>query len=414
MRGGSTMSGKLLLAVGVWILAAATLGVPVAHAQSGNAPVAVLGLDASDGAPAAVANTITDALKQRVSAAKGFKLMPGKDLMEVKLIFSCPDEAPSCMAQAAKSLGVEKLIFGSVKKSAEGYLVTLKMLDASKGRVDAWVAEQIARNQANAPGLRGPVQKWFATLSGVGTTGSIRILADVPGASVLLDGLPVGITTEEALEMGGITSGRHEIVLSKPGYEPVRKDVNVVAGEVANLKTTMDSIAAPPTFTPNDATATPAPGKETPEATDDKAAMKIATWGTLGAGAVSLALGVKFSLDVMGYDSDLDAFRRYDCGDGKGGRPACDSKGGKNIGSLTDAQLQKVAKIQDDAKSPKVLQFVFYGAGAALIGTGIYLYLQTYVSDDAPAGSQTAQAKRLQVTPVVTPDGASLSARLTF
>ena len=43
-----------------------------------------------------------------------------RDLVEVKLVFSCPDEAPSCMAQAGKSLGASKLIFGSVKKSAAG------------------------------------------------------------------------------------------------------------------------------------------------------------------------------------------------------------------------------------------------------------------------------------------------------
>lgn len=411
------MSAKLLLAVGVWILSTLTGGVSVALTQSGSAPVAVLGLDAADGAPVTVANSITDALKQRVSAAKGFKLMPGKDLMEVKLIFSCPDEAPSCMAQAAKSLGVEKLIFGSVKKSADGYLVTLKMLDASKGRVDAWVAEQIARSQATAPGLRGPVQKWFATLSGVGTTGSIRISSDVPGASVLLDGLPVGITTEEALEMGGITSGRHEIVLSKPGYEPVRKDVNVVAGEVATMKTTMDSIGAPTAPGPSDATASPGqgqgPGQGQEAATEDdsNSTMKLATWGTLGAGAVAMALGLKFSLDVKGYDSDLDTYRRYACDDGA---LACSSKGGENIGVLTAAQKKEAAQIQDDAKAPQTLQWVFYGAGAALIGTGIYLYVQTYLGDDEASGKQTALAKRIQVTPIVTPDGAALSARLTF
>jgi len=412
MRSGSTMSGKLLLAVGVWGLATLSVGAPVALAQSGNAPIAVLGLDASDGAPATVANTITDALKQRVSAAKGFKLMPGKELMEVKLIFSCPDEAPSCMAQAAKSLGVEKLIFGSVKKSADGYLVTLKMLDTSKGRVDAWVAEQIARTQATAPGLRGPVQKWFATLSGVGTNGSIRISSDVPGASVLLDGLPVGITTEEALEMGGITSGRHEIVLSKPGYEPVRKDVNVIAGEVASVKTTMEAIGASTTPGSSDATASAIPDQDTQVATtDENSTMKIATWGTLGAGAIALALGVKFSLDVKGYDSDLDKYRRYDCGDGVN---ACSSKDGENVGVLSATEKNEAAQIQDDAKSPQTLQWVFYGAGAALVGTGVYLFVRTYLTDEPSAGSQTAMANRIQVTPTVTPNGAALSARLTF
>lgn len=409
------MSGKLVLAVGVWGLTALTVGIPAAFAQSGNATLAVLGLEASDGAPAAVANAITDALKQRVSAAKGFKLMTGKDLMEVKLVFSCPDEAPSCMAQAAKSLGVEKMIFGSVKKAADGYLVTLKMLDASKGRVDAWVAEQISRGQATAPGLRGPVQKWFATLSGVGTSGSIRITADVVGASILLDGLPVGITTEEAIEMGGINTGRHEIVFSKPGYEPVRKDVTVVAGETASVRAAMDSVGGGTGTTPPPANdvqnAIPGEVSTAAPATDNNSAMKIATWATLGAGVVALAVGVKFSSDVAGYDSDLDKYRRYKCEDGS---IACSSPNGENVGGLSESQEREVDKLRKDAKSPQTLQWVGYGVGAALVGVGVYLYVRTYMGDEEPTGTQQSLAKRIRLTPVITPSGGGMAARLTF
>ncbi|MDX2020565.1 MAG: PEGA domain-containing protein [Deltaproteobacteria bacterium] len=408
------MSGKFLLAVGLWGLTAVAVRTPAAFAQSGNAPLAVLGLEATDGAPAAVANSITDALKQRVSAAKGFKLMPGKDLMEVKLVFSCPDEAPSCMAQAAKSLGAEKLIFGSVKKAADGYLVTLKMLDATKGRVDAWVAEQIARTQATTPGLRGPVQKWFATLSGVGTNGAIRITSDVVGASVLLDNLPVGVTTEDPLELGSITTGRHEIVISKPGYEPVRKNVDVIAGETANVRAAMDAVGQGTAPGPVDATASSQemPTTDAAASGDDRSGLKIATWSTLGAGVVALALGVKFSLDVKGYDSDLDQYRRYDCGDGMA---LCKTRGSGEPEPLTKEEQAKVREIQDNAKSPETLQWVFYGAGAVLVGAGVYLYTRAYLADDTKASEgDVALAKRVHFAPVITPTGAGLSARLTF
>ena len=414
------MTGKFLLAVGLWGLAALAVRTPEALAQSGNAPLAVLGLEATDGAPAAVANSITDALKQRVSAAKGFKLMPGKDLMEVKLVFSCPDEAPSCMAQAAKSLGADKLIFGSVKKAADGYLVTLKMLDASKGRVDAWVAEQIARTQATGPGLRGPVQKWFATLSGSGTSGGIRISSDVVGASVLLDNLPVGVTTEDPLELGSITTGKHEIVISKPGYEPIRRNVDVIAGETANVRATMDAVGAGTAPGPVDATASQdTPGPEAAGSSDDRSGLKIATWSALGAGVVALALGVKFSLDVKSYDSDLDPFRRYtldreDCVERVGERdvPVCTADG--DIQPLTSGEVNTVKKIQDDAKSPEMLQYVFYGTGAVLVGAGIYLYTRAYMADEPASSSDVSLAKRIQFAPSITPHGGGFSARLTF
>ena len=420
MRDASMMSGKLVSLVGFWGL---LLGIfatsSAAHAQPAGGSLAVLGLETFDGAPAGVANAITDALRQRVSASKGFRLVPGKDLMEVKLVFSCPDEAPSCMAQAAKSLGADKLVFGSVKKAADGYLVTLKMLDAAKGRVDAWVAEQIGRSQATAPGIRGPVQKWFATLSGAGSSGSIRVTADIVGASVLLDGLPVGVTGNDPLELGGIATGRHDIVISKPGYEPVRKNVDVVGGEVASVEAVLGSATEPSEAPAEDGTSTGTvvAGAATPQ--EEGNGLKIATWATLGAGAVALALGIKFGLDVLAADKDLDPYRRWACkGAEVGAPPACDAN--KREVGVADAEEAK--RIMDEAKTPETLQWVFYGLSAALIGTGTYLFYKAYLSDDdqAPQGNDDATketlslAKRLRVAPVVTPHSAGFSAGLTF
>ncbi len=412
MRDASMMSGKLVSVVGFWgLLLGIMAASPAAKAQPGTTPLAVLGLETFDGAPAAVANTITDALRQRVSSSKGFRLVPGKDLMEVKLVFSCPDEAPSCMAQAAKSLGAEKLVFGSVKKAADGYLVTLKMLDAAKGRVDAWVAEQVPRSQATAPGIRGPVQKWFTTLSGAGTSGGIRVTADIVGASVLLDGLPVGVTTEDPLELGGIATGQHDVVISKPGYEPVRKNVEVVGGEVATINAVMGSVTPAPMTSGQGETG----GEATTAAAaddDEGSGLKIATWATLGAGVVALALGAKFSLDVQAADKDLDPYRRFDC-DNDGPPRACDAQGDE-VGPLSTRDQGEVRRILDDANTPKTLQWVGYGVGAALIGTGTYLFYKAYLSDDQAPSEDVSLAKRLQVAPVIIPHGGGVSARLSF
>src|SRR5262245_58411741 len=93
-------------------------------ADGGDAPTAVLGLEALEGAPDNIASEITDALRQRIASTKGYQLVQGKDLVEVKLVFSCPDEAPACMSQAGKSMGASKLIFGNVKRSGGDYLIT--------------------------------------------------------------------------------------------------------------------------------------------------------------------------------------------------------------------------------------------------------------------------------------------------
>ena len=86
-------------------------------AEGDQTPTAVLGIEPLDGVPDALASDATDALRQRVASSRDYKLLQGKDLVEVKLVFACPDEAPACLSQAGKSLGASKLIYGNIKKA---------------------------------------------------------------------------------------------------------------------------------------------------------------------------------------------------------------------------------------------------------------------------------------------------------
>ena len=92
-----------------------------------------------------MAAEITDALRQRVAATKGYQLLQGKELVEIKLVFACPDAAPACMSQAGKSLGASKVIFGNVKRAGNDYQVTLKLLDVSRAVVESFAAETVPR-----------------------------------------------------------------------------------------------------------------------------------------------------------------------------------------------------------------------------------------------------------------------------
>src|SRR3954471_16439488 len=110
-------------------------GISARALAADDVPTVVLGIEPIDGAPDTIATEITDALRQRVAATKGYQLVQGKDLVEVKLVFACPDEAPACMAQAGKSMGASKVIFGNVKRAGTDYQVTLKLLDVGRATV---------------------------------------------------------------------------------------------------------------------------------------------------------------------------------------------------------------------------------------------------------------------------------------
>ena len=212
------------------------------------------------------------------------------------------------MADAGKSLGASKMIFGSVKKSlGDSYVVTLKLLDVGRKQIDNWVAEPVSRAQATPGAVRQPVQKWFAQLTGQSAMGTVRIRGDVPGTAVALDGAPVGVIGSEDLVLNGIPAGRREILASKPGYPPVRREVNVVAGSSAEVVIDMAATAQaprrppgplanpgdtspilpPPTGGPDDPT-----GLATRSGSDgSKTALQVASWGTAGGGRHQLRPG---------------------------------------------------------------------------------------------------------------------------
>ena len=298
-------------------------------AQAAESTLAILGIEAAEGAPESVAVALTDALRQRASSERGLRLVAGRELLAIKIMFSCPDEAPSCMADAAKGLGAAKLIFGSVKGSAgQGYVVTLKLLDATRRQIDNYVAEPISQGLAMPGSIRGPVQKWFATLMGQSALGTIRVRGDVPGTAIALDGQPIGVIGSDDLIHSNVPAGKREIVASKPGYAPIRQEVNVSAGNTSDVAIRMASPTGSP-FPMGNPTAggsvdsglggTPTmPGDDSTRLTASlrdagKGGLRLASWSTLVTSLTGFGLALKFALDIQGINRDLDPYRRYPC-----------------------------------------------------------------------------------------------------
>jgi hypothetical protein len=398
-----------------------------ADARAADNTIAVLGIEATDGAPDQVATALTDALRQRASSERGMRLVPGKDLIEVKLIFSCPDEAPSCMADAGKSLGASKMIFGSVKKSlGDSYVVTLKLLDVGRKQIDNWVAEPVSRAQATPGAVRQPVQKWFAQLTGQSAMGTVKVKGDVPGTAVALDGAPVGVIGSEELVLNSIPAGRREILASKPGYPPVRREVNVVAGATAEVNIEMATSAPapsnpgplagpgvnPPPVTPGGPDEPP--GLRTTVPSDGgKTALQVASWGTLAAAVTSFGLAIKFAVDVNDINKDLDPYRRFQCTDGT---PYCrDSAGTMKVGPLTPAEATYVEQLQDEGKRFENLQYVALGVGSVFaIASGVLFYFGYMAEDGSVALGSGPMAPRLNVLPVASASGGGGLLQLRF
>jgi hypothetical protein len=213
---------------------AVLLSVAAARAETS---VAVLGIEPVE-VPDAQAVQLTDALRQRAAATPGMRLVPGKDLVEMKMIFGCDGETPACMAQAGKSLGADKLVYGTLKKgpSAGALAVSLKQLDVRSGAVEHAVNESAAPAE-----LTSSAPRWFAALVGVELKPTLTVTSEPPGADVAIDGKPAGKTP---LTLTTLSPGKHQVDVTALGRVPFTRTLELRPGGAHELVATMES--APP------------------------------------------------------------------------------------------------------------------------------------------------------------------------
>jgi len=388
------------------LLAAAFSPLRAAAAEGEPTPTAVLGIEPLEGVPDALAAAATDALRQRIAANHDYKLLQGKDLVEVKLVFACPDEAPACLSQAGKSLDAAKLIYGNLKKAEGGDVqITLKLLDVNRAVVESFVTDTIPKQRADASALRQQASGWLAKLSGK-ENGSISVRANFAGASVSLDGTRVGVTGGSPVVVSDIAPGRHEVAVEKSGYTTTKQEFTLAAGQ--SLPLTLDlspvSVEVP---RPLRAPGEPA-GHDTAEEGSNHTLSRVGFWvavvGTLG----SAAAAAKFGLDVRDINQQLDQYRRFPCSSPTG---LCDNKG-QTAQPLTAAERGTVTNKTDQGNRDQTLQWVFVGVGGAFAVAGGYLLYKGYLASDSD--NKSASNHGLRIFPTATASAAGVLAEFDF
>jgi hypothetical protein len=383
-----------------------------AAAEAGT-PTAVLGFEPLDGVPDALAADVTDALRQRVAATKDYQLLQGKDLVEVKLVFACPDEAPACLSQAGKSLGASKLIYGNVKKTGGDFQVTVKLLDVNRAVVESFTTDTVAGGRANATALRQLAPIWLAKLSGKGS-GTISVRANFPGAAVSLDATRVGVTGTAPVVVSDVSPGKHEVAVEKSGYTTTKQEFTLAAGQ--SLPLTLDlspvsvEVPKPEQGGGGAATHPPAGGGETPGENEggSRAGARIGFWVAVAGTVASGVLALKFGLDVKDINQQLDQYRRFDCTSSPTG--LCDSTG-KQAEPLTADQKSTVASKTDTGNKDQTLQWVFVGVGGAFAVAGGYLLYKGYLASE---GTQSASNHGLRIFPTATASTRGIVAEFDF
>jgi hypothetical protein len=375
-------------------------------AEADGGGIAVLGIEAMDGQDNAIANDVTEALRQRVTSGKlGSPQLQGKDLVELKLIFSCPDDAPACLAQAGKSLGASQLLFGNIKRSGGELILSLKLLDSARGTIEGSVTETLSKKKADAAALRAQASQWLARLNGkaggsaTGAGGATLVIrANVAGATITLDGTEAGLTTKKGLTLADIAPGKHELTAEKAGYGRISQQFSVAASQSLPLTLALqpDGVELAAGSEREGALATPPPMRDEPASDDSlRGWMRTSFWVALGVTAVSLGVATKYGLDVRKINSDLDQFRNPPT------EPSAQEK------ELIHQKL-------DEGNRAETRQWIFVGVGSAFAVASGFLFYKGYLDKEAGNGTRTSDNHGLRIFPTANPAAGGIAAEFDF
>lgn len=130
-----------------------TIAVPApVHASTVAAPVelegqsAVLGLE---GENVEVASRLTEALRAALRA-RGIGSGQDVGLAELRLTMGCEGDAPTCLAEGGKTLGLDHLIYGHVRSQGGSYAVDVLLLEVAGARVGSRVETVLTEDEVSA------------------------------------------------------------------------------------------------------------------------------------------------------------------------------------------------------------------------------------------------------------------------
>ncbi len=388
------MRGRyLILSVGMGLTTLGSAGLSHADPSGPNAlPIHVVSVRTDDSDDQAEA--LTAALKSEVRKLKGWSLGDGDFSLEVlSLALRCPNPPDAaCEMRIADQIKATRFIWGGLKR-APGHRVagTLHLWSRDQGQTKTDVSFADNITEASDDSLHKIVQEGLQALTGGPPKGSVKIAAGDVNGQVFVDGEPSGAIHDGQATIF-VPVGSHKIEVRAPGYAATSGDVSVRPNASVGL------------------TLNPMTEEAARKASTPPNWHKIGGYTSLVVGGGLLAAGVYSSLKVRSISNDtgMAAYRDSVPGD------VCQNaaNGVESTKREDAARSHDVDQMCSSARTYTPLQYVFYGLGAVLAGTGVYLLLTDKKGDEGTAAS----TGRIQVVPSGMPGRghAGLDIRLTF
>jgi hypothetical protein len=388
----------------------ALLGVALGGTARADDRVAILTLDAA-GDDVALASELSSALRARARQMVGWTVRPEERSAATLLAdVRCDTASRRCLARVAEAVGADRLIFGTAHRPAEEgdrYVVTVNLYEGALGRVQATITELVAFSPASPASLSDVAAVQLERLSGRGVTGRLIVRTDVPNAEVLVDGEAIVSVEHDTVVAHDVRAGTRQVVVRSPGRDAVFRTVEVGAGSEVAVDAMFGVAPTQPTGPPEPVEVPPSHGDSPRDSGAESAGQP--DWLGLGltTGGAILLGGFAYSALRLGAIEDDAIWLKYRRSVPMD-RDACEDAADGIPFGVTNEELERVQSLCSEADALEVLQFVFFGAGVAALGAGIYFLLTGDDDDDAP------DATSLRLEPRLSHDNTGVRATLRF
>lgn len=115
-------------------------------------------------AAARFAQELTDSLRRNAAPGPYAVATGDPQLIDLKLMYDCPDERLACMQHIGRVLKVGHLLYGHAQpRGTRGYQVTLRLLDVDRGQSASWT-DLIPASASSGPALSSHARRGYAEL----------------------------------------------------------------------------------------------------------------------------------------------------------------------------------------------------------------------------------------------------------
>lgn len=416
------------------LIAGATLGVTgLARAETKIASLGVRSLDGED----ELERKLSTTLRASAGALGGYAVSDRElSLEQMSLAYGCDEPDAKCLHEIARSLSVERLVYGTVIVKDDGHELTVLMYALGAARIESASAGHLTvEHLTGAPGketITSLLRRAFGLESAPAEplAGTLLLLGGTPGAAVVIDGNARGTLNENGWLRLSLAPGKHSVRLGGQGAAPADEKV----AQVAPNQETELSLATPKaaqfidTEKPYDE-GLPEPSEQ-PAEPPTRSLRRALGWASVGVGA-AFAIATIYSwvrIEKINDDSDYLAYRgafpranleggvKDVCGSAKRGALAAREPG---MPALADLE-QRALDLCDTAQTLEALQYVFIAGTVVGAGVGTYLLL---TSRKPPRGQAVSGPRRWAAQPVPTTlhvaprfglQSASLAATVSF